>query len=333
MSGPKAHHYVPRVYLRAWEDVSNKVWVYNKVDNLLFRHSTVETIMEETYFYALSIDKSLALSNDDLEEIFAPLKELNVSLEDKKLSKLAEFRDNFIDFDKWIITRSDGTNVRKPKIYNDITEKKIKRLEYGWDIIENNWGTTRRKIINLVNANATLLDKSTKEEIIMFIVAQEWRVPTAIDYFEDLIRELSPYFDKIETQEYSPYKEFAQAYFYKSIEKFQQGDQEKGVGKEREIISQNLQFIFAKAVGKKKFYTSDNPVFTIINNGFSNGKYNGIYMPITPEIIAIGVRGKEDFIRIVNLDDATVEMINNELIKATNEKYISSCEIAEKGEY
>lgn len=330
MGGPKAHHYVPRTYLRAWQDNTNKLWVYNKSDNSLFRHSTVETVMEGTNFYGLSINDPLVLSDDDLEAIFKPLNNLNITIESKQLKTLHEYRDNFNDFDNWQITNNDGTLAKRKMIFNDINKANLKRLEDGWNIIENDWAALRLKIEETVNSKIMKLYSEDIEYLENFIIGQEWRTPSAIDSYKEMMNSIKPIADLLEsgkTEDYDPLEEFAKALFLKNIGRFQDNDINLSIGKGYKQVKDMLQFVFIKAKGKSKFLTSDNPVFTIIDSDFENGRYNGQYMPLSPEILIGRFKGNSKEIMTSYMDDIFVNKMNEKIISASREKYVSSHEI------
>ena len=52
MSEPKLHHYVPRFYIRNFVDAKNKLWIYDKITDRIFR-TTPNNIAAENQFYRL----------------------------------------------------------------------------------------------------------------------------------------------------------------------------------------------------------------------------------------------------------------------------------------
>lgn len=330
MGGPKYHHYVPRTYLRAWQDNENKIWVYKKEDNSLLRHSTVETVLGENHFYSLGTDNFMAQSQDDLKEIFKPLDTLRVTYNNNELKTLEQYRDFYYEFDKWDITRLDETPVSKKRLRSEIERIKIKRLESGWDIIENRWADLRAKIEESINLKESKLDTDDIEYLEMFMAGQEWRTPASIEQYKALMMEIEPIAEMFkDIKEYEPdaLEEFATSLFLKNIGRFQENDTSGAILRGYDKAKETLSFMFIKAIGTERFLTSDNPVFNIIDNSFEGGKYNGQYMALSPEIIIGRYKGDNKTVGFTTSNDYMVIQLNKKIIQNTYKMYVSSCKI------
>ena len=78
------HHYIPRVYLKQWEDEEGLIWGYNLSDKTIF-HRSNESIFKEDYLYSITLRDWNLLPTEQKELFIEPLKPFNIYLNGKLL--------------------------------------------------------------------------------------------------------------------------------------------------------------------------------------------------------------------------------------------------------
>ncbi|MGX8795143.1 DUF4238 domain-containing protein [Fusibacter sp. JL298sf-3] len=292
MAEYKFQHYVPRTYLEAWENDRQKVHVFMKDPNRDFYKSTDE-VLGQNDFYTLTPSNILILTDDDRQEIFGDLRNYNISVEDKKLDNLFDVSMNYYRFDEWDIESKDGSEFSKKDIKAEIERKRILDIEKGWHDIEGEWNRLRDEVIETMNNKSHNLSLDDKCKLVTFITTQKSRnVNKKNEIREDIDSNFGFLKENMTDEEYEEiFGEQASAYFLKLIRTYQKGDEESLVLKEEEQM-RNLHMVFYRTIGNKKFLTSDNPAFVIIDKTFYKGRYDGLYFPITPNLLLALHRGE-----------------------------------------
>lgn len=316
-------HYVPQVYLKAWTDNSGQLFLYNK-DKTLNKHSETEKVLYSPHLYTRTALDSLILTDDDIDIIFGRLKEYVIKFNGVIIDSIYELAKQYELFDEWEILNSDGTQAKKKKIKHEIDQAKITTTERRWDQIENNWIILKDRIERTVTARKGGLSRTDIEQLYNFMIAQRWRTPQSIHFYSELI---NPLLNSLKEQfDDETYKEimneYSGAYFKKAIMRYQDRDEKSHIVKEIELIKE-CTVVFYIVENEHHFHTSDNPVFIITDSNFYNGKFNGMYFPLTPSILCAIYKGDS---KEYNIQSMPSELICdfNQLIIANSNKYFIS---------
>lgn len=318
----KRQHYVPRTYLESWNDNTKKIRVYNKDDNKLYKYCKPNKALFENDFYTKKVEDVLVLTNEEKCKIFKALDGYKViyenNKEEKELVSLEEYAIYYFDFENWNVLREDGTFVNKKLIKDKIEKVRITELEEQWKIVENDWGTLANKIESYI-LNQKALERSDLNDLLTFMVAQKWRTPNALNVYKNLINSILFSLKETIGCMYEVERDsLSNAVFKKQIMKFQSNDENSNILKEIEALK-NCHMVFYQPIGRQ-FITSDNPIITIIDNNLLKGNYNGIYFPISPQLMLALYRGDKDKYLVTTMRSNIVRRFNNR-IKACALKY------------
>lgn len=184
----KYHHLVPKTYLSAWSRGYGTLKVEYKNDPGVIVERNKDNIAGITNFHSIKAGMPIC-TQADTDLIFAAVSPFTVTYEGKVIHDTLELNKLFYDFDKWEITRADGTPVRKKQIRHEIEQVKIKDIEANWSIkYENDWSAQvtviEDKILNATNDSIPAFDR---EYIMKFFTALDWRGFTSNAQFESAL--------------------------------------------------------------------------------------------------------------------------------------------------
>lgn len=159
------------------------------------------------------------------------------------------------------------------------------------------------------------------------MVAQKWRTPKALQEYESIIDSiLYCVKNNISNKIYDQEKKYlGTAVFKQQIEKFQKKDECSHIFKEINILKE-CHAVFYQPI-QRKFITSDNPVITILNNDLFNENYNGIYFPISPELMLAMYRGDKATYSVRPMRSNIVRRINRHIKNQSLKYYITNYEL------
>ena len=271
---PQNHHYVPRVYIKQWEDSEKLLWVYNKVGETYF-HKSKNHILSEKNLYALTIEQFLYMTLEEKKVLIEPLAPFDVYLDGEKLYE-EDILEKISEFDDFVIQKDGKTisNKYKLDIKDKICRKKVLTIEKKYQIIENEWKDIvdfferYRKMFVQGNIIFPVLEtvEDYGKKLLNFICSMYTRNPFATSkLIYNVEQKNSRQLEK--EQVYTVFEELQKNYLENkrhllNIEKY------------------NLHLCFTD--GSSPFFTCDNPV---IINGVSE-KYAGIWFPVSPTIFA-----------------------------------------------
>lgn len=316
-------HYVPRTYLEAWEIDKHRVHVFMKDTSRDFHKPTSE-VLGQNNFYTLKSEDMLILTDEDRIEIFGELLKYQISLEGKNLDDLLELSKNYYRFDEWTIESTDSTDVDRANLKSEIEKKRILDIEKGWHEIEGEWDSLRSEIIKTMNSKSHNLKLKDGQKIIRYITSQKSRNMSKKEEYRKMIDSILSFIsENMTTDEYNQIiDEFTEAYFLKSVRKYQQEDEDSLIIKEQNLMM-NLHMVFYRATGRKKFLTSDNPAFTIIDKKFYKGRFDGLYFPLTPDLLVALHRGETYRYTRADMPVNKIRRVNRYIKENTNRFYIS----------
>lgn len=316
-------HYVPQAYLKAWTDSSEKLYLYNK-DKSLNKYSKTENVLYSPHLYTKNVADTLIFTEEDIEVIFGILRNYVIKLDGIILNDICECARHYDYFDDWEIFNLDGSLAKKKRIKHEIDQIKITTIEHRWYQIENGWLKLKERVEKSVTNKSGSITREDLEQLYNFIVAQKWRTPKSIQYYKEII---DPLIKILEEQFGDVCKdvshEYSEAYFKKSLIKYQDKNEKSHMIKELELINE-CTVVFYKAGNDDHFYTSDNPVFIITDKDFYNGNYNGLYLPITPKILCAIYKGDPEKHIIVSMPSELTEVFNNTIVNNSFQLFISN---------
>lgn len=322
----KKQHYVPQTYLDAWKDNHNKVYVYNKVDGELHKYCKTERVLYENDIYTKTANDNVTLTEKEICEIFKVLDEYKIKYVDenyeKDLTTHDEYSTYYYDFEKWVIRREDGSIVSKKGIKDSIDKTRITTLEEQWKCIENNWSSLRENIEYCINNEIELTDK-VLDDLIEFLVAQKYRTPKSLKASQNLIGDiLQPMKSYMGNWYQKEIDYLGQEYFKNQILKYQNEDSRGIICKEIETLK-TFHLVLFKALDRM-FITSDSPVFNIHDNDFYKGKYNAIYLPISPYLMLGIFKGSSTRYSVDELPSNVVRRFNKKIKENSFRYYVTN---------
>lgn len=189
-SQPKYHHLIPQTYMSAWEHGNGTLYVKLLDDDKVIERNK-ERISGINHYHSIFAGMPIC-TKEDADILFSPVSKYNIKYKDKIVSDSLELNQIFHDFDKWEITRDDGTLVSKRKVKNEIKRLKVNDIEVMWSKqFENRWNDTRNIIENVILTAKTDSVPSFKKEFLMrFYTALNWRSIKSNFIFDDAIKKL-----------------------------------------------------------------------------------------------------------------------------------------------
>lgn len=115
----KYHHLIPQTYMSAWEKGKGTLKVEFLNDPGTVCEKNKENIAGITDYHSIKAGMPIC-TQADAEQIFAVLKPYHVEYNSKPITSSLEMNSLFYDFEKWTITRSDGSYVSKKCLLSEI---------------------------------------------------------------------------------------------------------------------------------------------------------------------------------------------------------------------
>lgn len=313
----KYHHLVPRAYMKPWISGSHTLQVEYMDCPGEIKPKNIDKIGGITDYYSIMAGM-LICTEQDAEKIFSEALKYKVSLNDSVLSSPLDLNNHFLDFDKWIISRADGSVVRKKRIKREIQKVKIRDIEINWNgKYETKWGNVVKKIeSNVVGAQNGQIEAFDKEFLMKFFTALDWRGFTGNRSFEDAFGNLMGIFQEEEISEddrilpclTTTVAEIRHCLLLKYYRQFFEDS-----GPIYKMAMENLaktNFHFLVSRSSEQFITCDSPAFLHQRvDGFIEG-----LLPITPNVLMLQGRCDDttytDHFYVTHINDEQVEVYN-----------------------
>ena len=341
----KNQHFVPRVYLKAWETKVETmkepqkqfdgVYYFEKGDSV-GEGAKRETILWKPHLYTISFrqlylaKKCPMVYSFFVDEIFNSLRANSPQPVYGKLgysiikTKKSVYK-HLYDIDSWDFFYDDGTTARKKALLNRFDDMRCYLLEDSFSsIFENNWENILWTFIDATkHASPTpglgldrkISEKAAKDMMEFFFMmlcrSPQFDAMGVYTWMSDILKQTFP--DVKETEEMMDAVWFTELYrmFYKNSGGFYHTVLAKAVEK--------CQFILFEAYSNAgSFITSDNPAFQHISHVEANNM-NGYYFPITPKHMLLIAKGRDP----VNI--ISYRMANDDLVKKFNKIIASHC--------
>ena len=256
-----------------------------------------------------------------------------VEYEGKAITNTLEMNRCFYDFDKWIITRPDGSPVSKKSLRRELEKLKIKDIEANWsEKYENTW-SRQVSIIeqNILHASADSVPEFDRDYIMKFFTALDWRGFNSNAQFEELLTRLCNDIIPLgelsipENERMLPLLETAadEMRHHLLLQYYRQYLNDTGVILQNALESlKHTSFHFLISDGPTLFITSDTPAFI---HKRTDGYYVGL-LPITPRILLAQGKNtsKENLYYVSHITDEAVQRYNTTIRKNAEEFVIHS---------
>ena len=285
----KYHHLIPQTYMSVWANQSGTLNIEFLKNPGTIVPRNKENIAGITDYHSIQAGMPLC-TQADTDRIYAILSDYNVEIDGVIITDSMELNRHFYDFDRWVITRNDGTLVSKKSIKREIEKVKIRDIEINWSIkYENQWDSFVKAIENnVLHTTAECIPAFQKDYLMKFFVALNWRGFQSNKQFEEALEVFTKDFlvqidIPLKERELPCLETAADEIRHELLLKFYRLYlEDKGViYKYAEANLQHTGFHFLISDGPTYFDTSDSPSFVFQR---SDGAWQGI-MPITPRII------------------------------------------------
>ena len=349
----KNQHFVPRVYLKAWETkVETKkepgkqfdgVYYFGK-DDVAGEGTTRETILWKPHLYTISF-RQLYLARECpkvysffVDEVFNSMRnnvpqpvygKLGYSL----IKTQKSVYKHLYEIDSWDFYYDDGTAARKKALLNRFNDMHCYLIEDSFSsIYEDNWEKILRTFIDEVkkavpnpeiDLNRKISEKVAEDMMefffMMFCRSPQFDPMGTYSWMKDILEQTFP--DIKETGEMMDAVWFVELYrmFYKENGGFYHTALAKTV--------ENCQFILFEAYSDAvSFITSDNPAFQHISNVEATNM-NGYYFPISPKHMLLIAKGS-DPVKVISYRMADSDLVRkfNQIIASHSSRIIISTE-------
>lgn len=313
------HHYIPRTYLKQWENQNKQIWLYDIEDRTMELRNK-DSIFYEKHLYSITFIESQLLAPDQKEMFIEPLKQYQVFLDGNRLNS-EEIFENLTRYDEFVIREQDGRLVKKglkKSLLEDILSKKHLVIEDKYkDIVEDSWNKTLhffenfRKMVmenNVLLPEASVLMKYIKR-ILEFMLSTYTRNPY------EMQRRINRIFEKKGIQ----IDGIRARFLFKQMQLLYLNDERKLY----DVNKYDIHLLFT--ISDCSFITTDCPVVIRKIEIEDMGITGLMWFPISPCIlILLSKRQSKDSWNIsygIILDD-TVNKINSILIENTNKHFI-----------
>jgi hypothetical protein len=332
MGNAKYHHLIPQTYLRSWCYSGESVYSMNKSNLSEVTIKNISNNFGQNHYHSIRAGMPCC-TNEDLLKIFEPLNNFKIFLDEKELSSLVEYNNNYFRFDEWELYYPNNRRVSraaKNTIRSRIEANKILDIEELWSIkYESGWNFLLQMIQQRIDdATGTNMDEFYKGKLMKFIVSLNWRSFTSnqqlgetFEFINSLIDLRSieiPKEDRNIATDETAYDEMKHNFLLKQFADFLS---DKGIVYETaKGYIRHLGIRFLVSNGGLEFITSDNPSFTYLTD---DGMHH--IMPVNPRIlISIGkISVNKDKYYIEYLSDNEVRKMNS-LIAENSEEFIIS---------
>lgn len=325
----KYHHLIPQTYMSAWSRRNGTLKVEFKDDPGVVVERNKERIAGITDFHSIKAGMPIC-TQSDADLIFAAISSYTVTYEDRVIHSTLELNKAFYDFDKWEITRADGTPVRKKQIRHEIEQVKIKDIEANWSTkYENAWSAQVAVIEDkILNATADSIPAFDREYIMKFFTALDWRGFTSNAQFESTLSWLChdimslgdvdiPEEDRLLPSLTTAEEEMRHILL---LQYYRQYLNDTGVIYQAAMANlKHTSFHFLVSDGPTMFITSDTPAFVYKR---PDGTLAGL-LPITPRILMVQGKNTDNdgSYYITHITDEAVQRYN-EVIRENAEEFV-----------
>lgn len=323
----KYHHLIPQTYMSAWANNSGTLKVEKISNPGVIIERNKDNIAGITDYHSIRAGMPICTAAD-AAIIFKSLSAYSIECDGEILSTPLDMNRHYYEFDKWIVTRSDGSPVSKKRIKHEIEQVKIKDIELNWNVkYENSWGTVVSKIETaILNSPNGSIPEFDKDYLMRFFTALDWRGFSSNQLFEETYESIVngvldniqiPKNERILPSLKTAADEMRHALLLKFYRSFL--NNQGVIYKDAMANLANTNFHFLISDGPTKFITCDSPAFI---HRREDGKLLGL-LPITPRILMTKGRNSDNssWFYVTHITDEAVFKYNN-IIRENAEEFI-----------
>ena len=323
----KYHHLIPQTYMSAWANNSGTLKVELIKDPGIIIDRNKEHIAGMTDYHSIRAGMPICTAAD-ATDIFKVLSGYTVECDGEILNTPLDLNRHYYDFDKWIVTRPDGSPVSKKSIKHEIEQVKIKDIELNWSVkYENNSGSIVAKIeATTLNVPTGSIPEFDKDYLMRFFTALDWRGFSSNQLFEETYKSFVngvldiipiPKKERILPSLKTAADEIRHALLLQFYRSFL--DDQGVIYKDAMANLANTNFHFLISDGPTKFITCDSPAFI---HKREDGTLLGL-LPITPRILMAKGRNSNNtsLFYVTHISDEAVIQYNN-VIRGNAEEFI-----------
>ncbi len=346
----KNQHYVPKVYLKAWETivVSKRepkkpfqgVYYYEKDALETGDGRNRDTILYLPRLYNINsnlffmIDKYSKIQEDVINQVITKLKDRKVDtfFQGNQLKVFSDFADNFYALDAWEFIHHErpGDTVSKKKIINEICDINSYVIENAFDnLVESKWEERVQKFIDLMEKTVPIngidglreIDKAMVLSVVEMVIYLICRNPE-FDFNGLLPKVVDCFTAYLPNAEDDSKSALIKDEFKKSQEDaVWLGELYNGLFRVsrgyfhllKQTAQSDLQLILYKCYENDgSFLTSDKPAFENRSKVYAEN-YNAIYCPISPKYLLFMGTGEKH-----SLNKVDFRMADNNVIRTFN---------------
>lgn len=345
----KKQHYVPRVYLKAWETrvVSKReqkkiqgVYYYDKSDLETGDGRNKDSILYLPRLYNINsklffmIHQYPKVQEDIIKQVMKKLadRKLDTYFQSIQLKQFEDFADNFMDLNDWEFKNqvNPENDVSKKAIINDINNINSYVIENSFDsVVESKWEERVTKFLNMMETTVPMngvnglreIDNNAVSgvvEMVLYLICRNPQfdfnglLPKVVDFILEFLPKAE---DETEQQLIRDecMKSQEDAVWLGELYNGLFGVSRGFFYLLKETAKSNLQLILYKCYdGEGSFITSDKPAFEYKSN-VDAVNLNAIYCPLTPRYLLFMGRGEKQ-----SLNKVDFRMANNEVIRKFN---------------
>lgn len=321
-------HYVPQTYTKPWKDDGSFKLIDKAIDNHSGELWSPKGRFYFEEYYTLGYHTPFCLNDNEISKMFGLLDNFVVEFNGSNIVEHKHYASSFKYFDEWIIkdikTQKPISDTKRKEIENTIKsdDNRILDIEFGWHKYENSWYGIRSEVIEVLNGSKTKLSSEAYAALKSFIGTQKWRGEDAyqqVKEITDFVMGLIEYPD--EEIKLSEMEDMAKQQFLNILRKFIDGDKHSVIQKEIDAYK-NLTLVIYKTPTNLKLYTSDNPIIIVQDEDIYKDIYNGLYFPITPQLLIGLFKGDPTKYYVATLSEKLVGMLNNKIVDKAIRYYL-----------
>lgn len=341
---PKNQHFVPQVYLKAWETTVyslkeptkpfNGVYKYTKHDLILGDGCNKNNILAKNHTY--TIDGNFLFLIKDLPEVekefLSKLKDIisrrkiKCFYKDKELVRDKDYIDNLLNVENWEFRKIDNSKVKQRAVINEIKDIRCYCIETKFDsFMEKKWENVLNNMLSVFPMKRgegqleVRLNKENIEDMLTMLALMMCRNPAfelyglfdwATEFLSDVFK---PWDDVNEKNKYlsEMRKGLWLTHIYRGLFQDSKGFVEIFTNSASEQLG--IMVLRVRDNSEGSFITSDNPVVHC-NCILHTQDKRGIYFPLTPRVLLFIGKNTDGCI-----EDVIFRTVKNNDIRSINQ--------------
>lgn len=354
----KRQHYVPQVYLKAWETMVackqtpnryfDGIYYYEKSDLETGNGKNKDSVLWKPRIYTVNYDLSFIIPScqktqeDYIRQVAEKLKtrKVNAYYNGKVLETEQDLAENFLKLDEWEFQNNETADIpSKKKILNHIKQTNSYVIESALDsVVESKWEQTLNDFIDQMETTVPLngideirqINENTVLDVVKMIIFLICRNPE-FDYLGILTWLKEEFLDSLLIDDEDKRKIIKTQLDAVWLKEMYMGlfDIPKGYFNTlKQAAKSSFQIMLYKVwEDQGSFITSDKPAFEHISL-VESSNLNSIICPLTPQYLIMIMRGESNSLKKVNFRKANHELIrkfNRIILNHAEKSIVSNC--------